>query len=175
MRFLAIVARSAIKVWKLCTGKSSSVRKVRALSCALAEGLAGTTGESRCASAVALSSSSKSKGLAHMPLDVIGEHAEKDMGTDPIDQVMIDGADLEVDGLVAAKRLLDVAEVFVGTHRLLGVERCLLYIRADDVDPIEGGLLGDFHLITRIGEACLADVETKVFRHLEAMEHLPDA
>jgi hypothetical protein len=51
--------------------------------------------------------------------NVIGEHAEKDMGTDPIDQVMIDGADLEVDGLVAAKRLLDVAEVFVGTHRLL--------------------------------------------------------
>jgi hypothetical protein len=49
--------------------------------------------------------------LPHVPLDVIGEHAEKDVGTDPIDQVMIEG-DLEVDGLVAAKRLLDLAEVF---------------------------------------------------------------
>ena len=84
------------------------------------------------------------------------------------------GRTLEIDGLVAAKRLLDVAEVFVGTHRLLGVERCLLHAGADDVDPIEGGLLGNFHLITGIGEARLAEVETKVFRHLEAMEHLPD-
>ena len=52
------------------------------------------------------------EGLPHMPLEVIGKHAEKDVGTHPIDQVMIDGADLEVDGLVAAKRLLDMAEVF---------------------------------------------------------------
>lgn len=44
--------------------------------------------------------------LASKP-NVIGEHAEKDVGADPIGQVMIDGADLEVDGLVAAKRLLD--------------------------------------------------------------------
>ena len=86
---------------------------------------------------------------------------------------MVDGADLEVDGL-AAKRLLDVAEVFVGPHRLLGVERCLLHARADDVDPIEGGFLGNFHLLTCIGEARLADVETKVSRHLEAIEYLPN-
>ncbi len=115
------------------------------------------------------------EGFPHMPLDVIGEHAKKDVGTDPIGQVMVDGADLEVDGLVAAKRLLDVAEVFAGTHRLLGVDLCLSHAGADDVDPIEGGLLGDFPLIARIREAGLADVETKVFCHLEAMEHFPDA
>ncbi len=58
--------------------------------------------------------------LTHVPLDVIGEHAEKDVGTDPIGQVMVDEADLEVEGLVAAKRRLDVGQVFVGAHGLLG-------------------------------------------------------
>jgi hypothetical protein len=71
-----------------------------------------------------------------VPLDVIGEHAEKDVGTDPIGQVMVDEADLEVDGLVASKRLLDVGQVFVGAHGLLG--SISLHIRVDDVDPIEG-------------------------------------
>ena len=117
------------------------------------------------------------ESLAHMPLDVIGEHAEKDVGTDPIDQVMVDGADLEVNGLVAAKRPLDVAEVFLGTHRLLGVKHSALrLVRTTWGTPrSRAASCGNFPFITRIGKAGRADVETKVLRHLEAMEHLPDA
>ena len=47
-------------------------------------------------------------GLAHMPLDGVGEHAEEDVGADSITQAVMDGADLEVDGLHRSKGAFDL-------------------------------------------------------------------
>ena len=47
-------------------------------------------------------------GLAHMPLNVVGEHAEEDVGPHSVTQTMVDGTDLEVDGLQGTKRAFDL-------------------------------------------------------------------
>ena len=60
--------------------------------------------------AVSRSSSSKSIGASlrlHMPFDVIGQHAQEHMSTDALWQLVVDGTDVKIDGLVAAKRTLD--------------------------------------------------------------------
>ena len=54
-----------------------------------------------------------SERLAHVPLDVIGEHAQEDVATHPVGTVMVDGTNLEIDGLDAAESVLYGAEVFV--------------------------------------------------------------
>ena len=43
------------------------------------------------------------QALTHVPFQVIGEHAQKDMRTDPIGQPVVDRADVQIDGLDAAK------------------------------------------------------------------------
>jgi hypothetical protein len=59
---------------------------------------------------------------AHVPLDVIGEHAEKDMRLHPAGEAIVDGADLEVDGLERAEGALDVGEALVGEDCRTGIE-----------------------------------------------------
>ena len=59
-----------------------------------------------------------SETLAHMPMDIIGEHAQKDMSADTIGEVVMDGADLQFGALEAAKSALDLGEIFVGEHCL---------------------------------------------------------
>ena len=49
-------------------------------------------------------------------------------------------AHLEIDGLVAAERLLDPAQALVGPDRLFGREFVVGHIAAEDVDPVESGL-----------------------------------
>ena len=63
-RFLVIVARSPSRVRKLCTGRPSAVRLLRAFSLAASETCAGATMEVRAASAAAGSWSSNSSGLS---------------------------------------------------------------------------------------------------------------
>ena len=57
---------------------------------------------------------------AHVPLDVVGEHAEEDVGPDPAFEAVVDRAHLEIHGLVAAERPLDAAQALVGPDRLFG-------------------------------------------------------
>ena len=40
----------------------------------------------------------RSQRLAHVPLEIIGEHAQQHVGTDPIGQAVVDRSDLEIDG-----------------------------------------------------------------------------
>ena len=89
------------------------VRFLPALAWAEGEGRAGATGEDLAASAAAGSSSSKEQRrerAAHVPLDVVGEHAEEDVGPDPAFEAVVDRAHLEIHGLVAAERPLDAAQ-----------------------------------------------------------------
>ncbi len=54
---------------------------------------------------------------AHVPLDVVGEHAQEDVGAHAAGQPVVDGPHLEVDGLEAAKRAFDSAQALVRRAR----------------------------------------------------------
>ena len=60
--------------------------------------------------------------LPHVPDHVIAEHAEEDMGPDPVGEAMVDGTDLEIDGLDGPKRALDPGESLVSEDSGRGVE-----------------------------------------------------
>jgi len=47
---------------------------------------------------------------AHVMLDIIGEHAEQDVGADPAGGVVEDRTDFEIDGLQAAKGPFDLGQ-----------------------------------------------------------------
>src|SRR6201995_2276226 len=57
------------------------------------------------------------KGPAHVPFDVVGEHAEKDVCAYAALQTVMDGAHLEINGFEATEGLFYGAQVFVALHR----------------------------------------------------------
>ncbi len=76
--------------------------------------------------------------LAHVPFDVVGEHAQEDMSADAVGGIVVDGPDLEVDGLQAAEGALDRAQALVGADGFRGVERTGGQAGADDVQAVQG-------------------------------------
>ena len=81
--------------------------------------------------------------LAHVPVDVIGEHAEEDVRPHAAGEPVVDGADVEVDRLEVAEGALDVGEALVGEHRVRGVEGLGRRRGAQDVEAVERRLAGD--------------------------------
>ena len=57
-------------------------------------------------------------GLTHVPLHVVGQHAQEDVRAHPIGRVVMDRAHLQVDGLERAERALDVGQGLVVAHAL---------------------------------------------------------
>ena len=99
--FLVSVARS---VWELWTGRPSGVRPVVCLVTddAGAERLGGFL--------VVIVIEHGRQALAHVPFEVVAEHAQEDVGAHPLGQPVVDRADVEVDGLDRADGPLDQAE-----------------------------------------------------------------
>src|SRR5690242_10822123 len=62
------------------------------------------------------------EAMAHVPFDIVGEHAEEDVGTDAVAEAVVDGTNLEIDGLDRAKGALDLAEALVGPHAVVRAE-----------------------------------------------------
>src|SRR6201987_4038769 len=80
---------------------------------------------------------------AHVPLQIIGQHAEQDVRADPWRGPMKHRTQLEIDGLQRAEGVLDAAETFVGAHCRGGVGLRGWQIGADHIDAVERGLGGD--------------------------------
>ena len=76
-----------------------------------------------------------------MPLGMIGEHAQEDMGTHARCGPMADRADIEIDGLQAAEGPLDAGQVLVGLQSFIRIELPGRHGCADHVDAVETGLL----------------------------------
>jgi hypothetical protein len=76
--------------------------------------------------------------ISHVPLDVVGEHAQKDVGPHPILQSMVDRADLQIDRFQGAKRPLHLGEPLVAAHHFGGVHPLRGKRRANDIRPVEG-------------------------------------
>ena len=95
-------ASSASRVEKLCT--AGHLRGAcECLAQGFGERLAGATG-SRVAWRPGLRRrTSAAPGLGHVPFDVVGEHAQEDVGAHPVGEAVMDGADADVDGLRVRK------------------------------------------------------------------------
>ena len=78
-----------------------------------------------------------------MPLDMVGEHAQEDVGAHPVGQPVVDRPDLEVDRLHAAERPFDKGERLVGADGTGIVEGRDGQAGAHHVEAVEGGLGGD--------------------------------
>ena len=57
------------------------------------------------------------EGLAQVPGEVAGEHADQHVAADPLGEVVVDRPQVQVVGLGDAEVPLDVLEVFVGGDR----------------------------------------------------------
>src|SRR5678816_1994033 len=61
-------------------------------------------------------SKSLTRSVAHVPFQVVGEHAEKDMRAHAIGEPVIDRPHVQINGLDAAEGALDLAERFVAAY-----------------------------------------------------------
>ena len=64
--------------------------------------------------------------LAHVPFDMIGEHAQQDVGAHARRGPMEDRPQMEIDGLERAERALDLGQALVGADGCGGIESCRL-------------------------------------------------
>ena len=87
---------------------------------------------------------------------------------------MVDGTDLEIDGLDRAEGPLDAGKALVGGDGIGGGDSLLGDRRANDVEAVERGFLGDVAHFAHGGEAGIGDVDLEVLGHLVATEHLAD-
>ena len=62
----------------------------------------------------------RGEALAHVPLPIMGQHAEQDVGAPPRRGPMEHRTQFEIDGLQRAEGVLSAAETFVGAHRGVG-------------------------------------------------------
>src|SRR5208283_766967 len=91
----------------------------------------------------------------HVPDDVVGQHAQKDMGADAMGPAMVDRADVEVARFEVAEAAFGVAEALVGEDDGGGGEAVSGKTASDHIDAVEGGFGGDRLGFARPGEACI--------------------
>src|SRR5271165_5328024 len=105
------------------------------------------------------------QALAHVPFEIIGEHAEEDVGTHAVFEPVVDRPDMEVDGLDRPDGVLDQTQGFVAFDGFAVVERGFGQAGAHGVEAVEGGLLGDLGGLAGEGEGRVGDVEREVLGH----------
>lgn len=88
------------------------------------------------------------------------------MGPYPGFGVVVDRAELQVDGFDRAEVAFDVCQGLVGRHDLAGVHPGCVDGAADDVDPVQGRFSGDLFGVAGEGEGSLVDGEPVVLFHL---------
>jgi len=92
-------------------------------------------------------------GFAQVPFDVVGQHAEEDVGTHPIRQMMVDGPDLQVHALQAPKGPFHLGQAVVVGLRIFGLQLGRRNLGAEHVDAVRRGFVVDQILIAPPGEA----------------------
>ena len=115
------------------------------------------------------------EGLAHVPLDVVGEHAQEDVRPHPVGAAVVDRAYLQVDGLEGPKGALDLRQVLVGAHGLCGIEVFGLDVGTDDVEPVELLLVSDPGFVALEREGLVGDGGDEVLGDLVVVDDLADA
>ncbi len=104
----------------------------------------------------------RSETLSHVPLDIIGEHAQADMCAHARGSPMEDRSNLQVDGLDAADGAFNLSEAFVGSHTGAVIESFDREAGADHIDAIETRLVIDLIELACKGEIAIGDGEREV-------------
>ena len=99
-------------------------------------------------------------------LDVIGEHAQEDVGAHARRRPVEDRTQMDVDGLQGAERALDLGKTFVGADSRGVIERFLRQAGAHDINSVQRRLGRDRRGLAMEREAILADHEVEVLGHL---------
>ena len=113
-------------------------------------------------------------GFPHVPLDIVGQHAEQDVRTDSRLQPMVDGADMQIERFHGAERPFDFGKSLVAAHRLGRVHLLLGHAGADDVDAIERGFGGDRGDVAGELQIVVGDGELEVLGDLAPAKHGSD-
>jgi len=95
--------------------------------------------------------------LAHVPFQMIGEHAQEHVGAHAWADPMEDRTNVEVDGLEAAEGALDAGQALIGAHRISGIESIGWHIGAQHVEAVERGFCGDRGVIARDAQRVIRD------------------
>jgi len=117
------------------------------------------------------------QGLAQVPGEVGGEHADQHVGADPVLQPVVDGAQVQVVGLDGPEVPFDAGDVLVAGDGRGGVQLAFGDRGADDVDAVERGLGVEGGQVAALAQAVIADVEDEVLSELVLVHHPagPDA
>jgi hypothetical protein len=110
--------------------------------------------------------------LAQVPLDIVGQHAEKNVRTHPLGEAVADRADVEIHCFEAAKGPLDCRQTLLGVHRAGGTEQVEGDAGAEHVEAIEGGFGHNTGGVAGIEQRFVGDLKAEVLAHLEAVEDL---
>ena len=106
-----------------------------------------------------------SQKTAHFPFNVVGQCAEKDMGSDAFRQTMEDGTHFYVNRLEAAKSPFHDREFLIGGHGVLRAEALGRYAGAHHVEAIERRLGLDLFLFAFIFKIGLCDGQREMLCH----------
>jgi hypothetical protein len=72
-----------------------------------------------------------------------GEQPQKDMGAHTRGELVVDRAQVHIDGLQAAKGALDAGEALIGADHTVGRQGARLEAGADAIETVETGFVGD--------------------------------
>ena len=87
-----------------------------------------------------------SETLTHLPFNVVGEHAQQDMGAHPFGGAVVNRPDLEVHGLEASEGALDPVEALVGVHGPVGIELVFMQAGGHDVEAASRAMESGFRV-----------------------------
>ena len=93
------------------------------------------------------------QALAHVPFEVVGEHAQEDVGAHALFEPVVDRPDLRDRPSLGSGRRARPREGFVALDRGGVVERGGGQAGAHDIDAVERGLGGDLGALAGEGEA----------------------
>ena len=100
-----------------------------------------------------------------MHFDMVGEHADQEVGSDPGHATVMDGADFEVGRLHRPERPLDPAQALVCLDDVGGGHLLFQHIGPNAVKPVQCRLGGDGAFPALPEEGALTDPQFEVLAH----------
>src|SRR5258708_14274549 len=101
-----------------------------------------------------------------MPLDMVGEHAQKDMSPHPVRGPMADRPDFQIDALQGSECPFDVREILVGLNCFCGIHMLGRHAGSVHIDAVEARLSLDLIEPSMPGEITIQDLDDEEFGYL---------
>ena len=115
----------------------------------------------------------RGEGFSHVPFHVVGEHAEKDVSSNSLSGVVINGPYFQIYGFEATKSAFNNCQTFVGLDSFVCGDGLFGEASSDDIDAVEGRFTLDVFVVSLELEAVIGNGVAKVLAHLAPSEHSP--